>query len=594
MRRRVNDLLLRLVDTLPRVDGLPPAVLDQARDAVFHADHPFLLVLIGPFGAGKSSLINALLGEAILPTGPVPTTDRIVILRRGPALERSSGADGIETIFHPAPLLEQISLVDTPGLESVFAQHSERTEAFLHRGDLIALVMLATQAMTARNAEYLEALRDYGKRVLVVINQVDLLEAGQAETVRAFVREQCREHLKADPQIFCVSARQGLAAHTAEPPNLSGWRESGLADLEDFLVRALDDRERLRQKLQTPLQIARNALATAQGEVQNQQAALERHRAVWENIEAQVEAARAAQTKVVDAAMTQVAGHFAEAATRGEDAIREMFEPSRALRQVVAGLAELIGVAGLARRFGARPRAAAAFEAREVLAPLDEVTKVVDGLGPRLEGRDLQDLDDLAAYTKRALNDLPPALRAKVIGEVRTPATYDREALRRIRPELDGILAEARQIEPARLERAVRNTLIALAGWEVAVVLALALIGSLGINWTDPTAPLLLLLIAIALILTGLALMPLRGMLMARAFSGRLMALADRLQELVREAAAEQIEQGVRLRQDVAAPFTRLVSAQTELHSALARDLRALDGDLAALAGEVGGLWKGR
>jgi hypothetical protein len=292
--------------------------------------------------------------------------------------------------------------------------------------------------------------------------------------------------------------------------------------------------------------------------------------------------------------MTQVAGHFAEAATRGEDAIREMFEPSRALRQVVAGLAELIGVAGLARRFGARPRAAAAFEAREVLAPLDEVAKVVDGLGPRLEGRDLQDLDDLAAYTKRALNDLPPALRAKVIGEVRTPATYDREALRRIRPERDGILAEARQIEPARLERAVRNTLIALAGWEVTVVLALVLIGGLGINWTDPAAPLLLLLIAIALILTGLALMPLRGMLMARAFSGRLMALADRLQELVRAAAAEQIEQGVRLRQDVAAPFTRLVSAQTELQSTLARDLRALDGDLAALAGEVGGLWKGR
>ena len=65
------------------------------RDAMFHADHPFLIVLVGPFNSGKSSIINALLGEPdLLTIGPVPTTDKITILRWGEQTQRLSGGDG--------------------------------------------------------------------------------------------------------------------------------------------------------------------------------------------------------------------------------------------------------------------------------------------------------------------------------------------------------------------------------------------------------------------------------------------------------------------------------------------------------------------
>jgi len=592
VRRRENEVLLRLLDTLPRVDGLSPAVIDQARDAVFHTDHPFLLTLIGPFGAGKSTIINALLGADVLPSGPVPTTDHVTILRHGASLERITGQDGIETVFYPAELLKTISLVDTPGLESVFAQHSARTDSFLHRSDWVVLVMLATRVLTASNLEYLAALKDYGKSILVIVNQVDLLEADQRRTVEDFVRDQYAIHLGGEPEVFLLSAREGLAARQAEPPDQAAWQASGMAALESHIIRALDDRERLRRKLQTPLQIARHVLGEAEQQVQVQQRALDRYRSVQENIDAQIEAGRGQQRRLVDGVLDQAGALFAESAQRGEDAIRELFQPARALKQITSGVGELIGLGGLARRFGARSHAEAAFAAHEVLAPLDDLPALVQDLGPRLEGRDMQDIDDLVTYTNKALADLPESLRSRVIGEVRAPAAYDREPLRRVRGDLDEILASARRVEPEWLDRAVRNALVLLGGWELAVVVALILLGTLSVDWSDVLTPLLLVLGALALMFLGVALMAFRGHRLATQFSARMMDLSQQYQAILRGAAEEQIAQGVKLRQDVAAPFTRLIDAQVARQAELAADLRRLEGDLSAIAAEIGGVWE--
>lgn len=592
LRRRENTALLRLVDTLPRVDGLEPAAIAQARDAVFHSDHPFLLALIGPFGVGKSSLINALLGDEVLVTGPVPTTSQVAILRHGDAFEKAGAQDGVETIFHPAPLLRQISLVDTPGLESVFAQHSERTDSFLHRSDWVVLVMLATQALSASNLKYLETLKSYGKHVLVVVNQVDLLDDEQRATVRDFVVEQSSLHLGTEPDVFLVSARQGLAARRSNPPDAVAWQASGMAAFEEYLVGALDDRERLRQKLQTPLQIARNVLTRAQAEVKLQQQALDRHRSVQENIDAQIVVARQQQETLVEASMSQVAAVFAEASMRGEDAIRELFQPTRALGQFTAGLGELLGLARIARGLGRPSRAQTAFDGREVMRPLDELAKIVADLGPRIEGRDMQDLDDLAAHTTQAIKALPQPLQDRVIGEVRPPVSYNREPLRRIRTDLDEVEREARKVEPGRLDQAVRNSLVLLAGWELAVVVAIVLLGTLAVDWSNVGIPILLVMGALGLMLIGVALMAFRGNQIARAFSRRMFELGQRYQAIVREAAAEQINAGVRMRQDVAAPFTRLIAAQTARQAELAGDLRRMEEEFAAFAGEIGGFWE--
>ncbi|MBZ0289470.1 MAG: dynamin family protein, partial [Anaerolineae bacterium] len=236
IRRREYELITDLLDVLPKVDNLPEERVAQVRDALFHADHPYLMVLVGPYNSGKSSLINALLGKPdLLHVGVVPTTDRVSILRWGEEAQTLAAGGEVDTVFYPSPLLKKVSLVDTPGLESVFQKHEEITRKFLHRADVVLLVMLATQAMTAGNLEYLQRLREYGKKVIIVINQADLLSPEEQAAVRQYVADQSKALMGFEPEIWMVSAKQGLEAQADGVLEEAEWAASGLPNIVNYV-----------------------------------------------------------------------------------------------------------------------------------------------------------------------------------------------------------------------------------------------------------------------------------------------------------------------------------------------------------------------
>ena len=213
LRRREYELITNLLEVLPRVDNLGEDQLARMRDALFHADNPYLMVFVGPFSSGKSSIINALMGKPdLMSVGVTPTTDHISILRWGDEPDRITSGAEVESVFYPSSLLRKVSFVDTPGLESVFQKHEETTTNFLHRSDVVFLVMLATQAMTARNLEYLQRLKEYGTKVIILINQVDLLSDEEASTVYEYVRAEAKSRLGTEPDVWMVSAKKGLQA----------------------------------------------------------------------------------------------------------------------------------------------------------------------------------------------------------------------------------------------------------------------------------------------------------------------------------------------------------------------------------------------
>ncbi len=110
LRRREYELITSLLDVLPRVDNLPEPQLIQMRDALFHADNPYLMVFVGPFSSGKSSIINALMGKSdLMPVGVTPTTDHISILRWGEEPDRITSGTEVESVFYPSSMLRKVS-----------------------------------------------------------------------------------------------------------------------------------------------------------------------------------------------------------------------------------------------------------------------------------------------------------------------------------------------------------------------------------------------------------------------------------------------------------------------------------------------------
>ncbi|MBN1202689.1 MAG: dynamin family protein [Anaerolineae bacterium] len=574
IRRQEHDQITELLEPLGRVDGLPESEMEQVRDALFHTNHPFLMVMAGPFGSGKSSIINALLGEEVMEVGPIPTTDHIVILRHGPDVQRTRSGD-VESVFHPSPMLENLSLVDTPGLESVFRTHDEVTRRFLHRADVVLLVMIATQVLTASNLEYLQQLKAYGKRVIVVVNQMDVLEPGDREQVRDFVLEQCSLHMGVEPPVWLVSARQAMDAQQEAPRDEIEWDASGFADIEEYIRETLNDLERFRQKLETPIHICQNVTKSALALVQEQQAALDDHRKTTENIEAQIQQAKREQQQTADEAFETISEHWDETARLGGEAIGELFQFSRGISLFFGGLGELIGLGRLVRRFRKQTRAENAFEQHKVRDTLHQIPAVVDKLGPRLEGRDLQDIDDLVDYTRGAVKKLPPNLSDKMIGKIQAPLRYERSFLRNVRDPLDTILREAERFETKRLDRTLRNTLIMLALWEILTIM-LVLIVAVSALGASPDAGSILLVFAIGIgfVLLGIALVPLRGWLLSKAYERRLQRCRDDYLTTLRRATGDLLAHGVQLRRDATAPFTRLIESQTELLDELRTDLQ--------------------
>ena len=214
-------------------------------------DELFLLVVAGEFNAGKSAFVNALLGRALLEEGVTPTTQRITLVKHGEK-ERERRVDGVEVVEAPLSVLEKVDIVDTPGTNAIAREHEALTRDFIPRSDVVLFVTSADRPFTESERSFLESIRDWGKKILFVVNKVDILEREEdVAEVESFVRENAKSLLGASPDVFSVSARLALRAKTESDPALLA--KSRFPALEDHVVSVLDDRERVRLKLLNPL-----------------------------------------------------------------------------------------------------------------------------------------------------------------------------------------------------------------------------------------------------------------------------------------------------------------------------------------------------
>ncbi len=254
-------------------------------DSVRQLDELFLLVVVGEFNAGKSALINALLGEKVLAEGVTPTTAKIHHITFGEAVEREPmGAVG-ERVTAPVETLRQLTIVDTPGTNALDRAHEALTTDYVPRADLVLFVTSADRPLSESERVFLETIRRWGKKVAMVINKVDIIRTeDEREEVQSYVTSNATRLLGVEPAVFPVSA---LLA--AEAKSVEAREASGLPAVESYLHQTLESGELLRLKLSNPLGVASHLLGTSLETLDARLALLDDDLKTLDDIEAQTD-----------------------------------------------------------------------------------------------------------------------------------------------------------------------------------------------------------------------------------------------------------------------------------------------------------------
>jgi small GTP-binding protein len=320
---RGRQLLAELQAAMGRF-GATEADQQALASSIRQLDELFLLVVVGEFNAGKSAFINALAGEPILREGVTPTTARIHVLKYGPAAAHDADADGLESTTAPVEMLRDVSIVDTPGTNAIIREHERLTTDFVPRADLVLFVTSADRPFTETERAFFESVRAWGKKIVIVLNKVDILATPQElDEVLTFVRSSAQRLFGLTPEIFPVSARLALRAKRGEP---TLWAASGFEPLERFITSTLDERGRFRLKLANPIGVGHALAARCATMADERLTLLNEDVSVLEDIDRQLAVHRDDLAQGFDLRMTAVEKVLLDMEQRGhaffEDTLR--------------------------------------------------------------------------------------------------------------------------------------------------------------------------------------------------------------------------------------------------------------------------------
>lgn len=210
-----------------------------------------LFVIVGEVKSGKSTFINALLHEEICETAPDPCTAAIQELIYGEEKSRISLGENWERISLPKNVLKEITIVDTPGTNSIIKRHQTITENYIPKSDLVAFVFPAKNPHTATAWDLLNFVRkDWLRKVVFILQQSDLATQTEININKEKVKQYARQHNIHEPVIFILSAKR----------EMEGASDSGFFEFRQYLKNAVETGEVWQLKLESAKNTAKQVV----------------------------------------------------------------------------------------------------------------------------------------------------------------------------------------------------------------------------------------------------------------------------------------------------------------------------------------------
>jgi small GTP-binding protein len=572
LRAREQELLERLATALERF-GSDVATDDLRRfqEAREQLTGLFLLVIAGEFNSGKSSFINALLGERVLPEGVTPTTDRINILRHGAGVTEQLREAYLLERTHPAEVLREINIVDTPGTNAIIRRHEELTRDFIPRSDLVLFVTSADRPFTESERAFLEQIREWGKKIVFIVNKIDILtRPAERDEVLRYVEENAAGLLTESPRVFAVSAREAIAAR--EKGGKSGtngevdrWERSGFGEVEDYLLNTLDQEERVRLKLLNPLNVGLRLASKYKDATFERLKLLAQDIEALQNIDQQLALFQQDMLREFEPRLARLDVLLSDMEGRGQRFFEETIRIGR--------IKSLMDSEGVKR----------AFE-REVIGDTtrqmeEEVARVIDWIVER----NLKLWQDISGYIERRQLTRH---REGMIGDVGPSFSYNRQAL------LDSIGRISREVVGSYNREAESRTIANEIQGAFATT-ALAEAGAIGLGTivvtvvTGAAADLTGILLATALAVGGFYILPRKRRQAQRDLQRRIAQLRARLKDALTRQVHLELEQSTVRINEAIAPYRRFVQSQQQQLNEARGELIATEDALLRLRADV-------
>ena len=534
-RRALAELRL----TLERV------AMDDDDAASFDAslrqlDELFLLVVAGEFNAGKSAFINALMGEPLLEEGVTPTTQRVTLVKHGEKKSRETQSDAFEIVEAPIEILETLNIVDTPGTNAVKREHEAITREFLPRADMVLFVTSADRPFTESERAFLEGIRNWGKKVAVVINKIDLLMSSEdIQKVIAFVRDNASKLLGTEVDVFPVSARQAARGKSEGDDALV--QESRFEALESFVVRTLDDGERVRLKLLNPLSVGSALTEKYAAVVAAELDLLKEDLRMLDDIESHLEVYERDQHRDFAYRLSHIDNALLDFESRGANFFEETLRLSR--------IFDLINKAKMKSDF----------EKKVVVDLPQTVEKRVEAVIDWMVESELGQWKAVTAH----LEERRSAHEKRMIGKLQASFVQDRGRL------LETVGAAARSAiegydrdsESSRLAESVRTAVASTALLEVGAVGLGGLIAAIA---TTTAADITGILAASALSIVGLLVLPAKRRKAKTELNLKVGEVREKLMTSLRKQFEIETKASILRIQDAVAPYTRFVRAERD------------------------------